>query len=91
MQNGKAVPTLYTVPVVFKLTKEDSASDSTTISFEPQDVLILVDGKEFPTKDLFKLDSNTIEKVEVLKDPSKTAPYGEKGKFGVMLITTKKK
>ena len=53
--------------------------------------MILVDGKEFPTKDLFKLDSNTIEKVEVLKDPSKTAPYGEKGKFGVMLITTKKK
>ena len=91
MQNGKAVPTLYTVPVVFKLTKEDSASDSTTISFEPQGVLILVDGKEFPTKDLFKLDPNTIEKVEVLKDPSKTAPYGEKGKIGVMLITTKKK
>ena len=91
MQNGKAVPTLYTVPVVFKLTKEGSASDSTTISFEPQGVLILVDGKEFPTKDLFKLDSNTIEKVEVLKDPSKTAPYGEKGKNGVMLITTKKK
>ena len=91
MQNGKAVATLYTVPVMFKLDKEGAASDSTIISFEPQGVLILVDGKEFPTKDLFKLDSDTIEKVVVLKDPSKLAPYGEKGKNGVMLITIKKK
>ena len=90
MQNGKAVATLYTVPVMFKLDKEGAASDSTIISFEPQGVLILVDGKEFPTKDLFTIDPNTIEKVEIIKDPEKIAPYGEKGKNGVMLITIKK-
>ena len=90
MQDGKPVPVKYTVPVILH-EHNGEKSDSTIISFNSGGVLILVDGKEFPTKDLFKLDSNTIEKIEVLKDPSKTAPYGEKGKFGVMLITTKKK
>ena len=90
MQDGKPVPVKYTVPVILH-EHNGEKSDSTIISFNSGGVLILVDGKEFPTKDLFKLDPNTIEKVEVLKDPSKTAPYGEKGKFGVMLITTKKK
>ena len=33
MQNGKAVATLYTVPVMFKLDKEGAASDSTIISW----------------------------------------------------------
>lgn len=78
MQDGKAVATLYTIPVMFKLDKEGAASDSTIISFEPQGVLILVDGKEFPTKDLFTIDPNTIEKVEIIKDPEKLLPTGKK-------------
>ena len=91
MQNGKAVPTLYTVPVMFKLDKEGAASDSTKVSFaKEKKPLILVDGKEY-AGDLNAIDPNTIEKIEVWKDPAKTAPYGEKGKNGVILITTKKK
>ena len=52
--------------------------------------LILVDGKEY-AGDINAIDPNTIEQIDVWKDPLKTAPYGKKGKFGVILITTKKK
>jgi TonB-dependent SusC/RagA subfamily outer membrane receptor len=51
--------------------------------------LILIDGK-VSTVDLNTINPNTIEKVEVLKDQSATAVYGDKGKDGVVLITMKK-
>ena len=89
MQDGKAVAVKYTVPIMFNADNEEK-TDSTKIVFNENGVLILVDGKEFPTKDLFTIDPNTIEKVEIIKDPEKIAPYGEKGKNGVMLITIKK-
>ena len=88
-QDGKAVAVKYTVPIMFNADNEEK-TDSTKIVFNENGVLILVDGKEFPTKDLFTIDPNTIEKVEIIKDPEKIAPYGEKGKNGVMLITIKK-
>ena len=67
------------------------ASDSTKVTFaKEKKPLILVDGKEY-AGDINAIDPNTIEQIDVWKDPLKTAPYGEKGKFGVMLITTKKK
>ena len=108
MQDGKAVPTLYTVPVVFRII-ENGKQDSTKVS-EPKPLLLvriiengkqdstkvsepkpllLVDGVEY-TGSLDAIDPNTIEKIEVWKDPAKIAPYGEKGKNGVMLITIKK-
>ena len=88
MQNGKAVPTLYTVPVMFRII-EEGKQDSTKVMLAPKP-LFLVDGKEY-AGDINAIDPSTIEKIDVWKDPSKTAPYGEKGKFGVVLITTKKK
>lgn len=87
MQDGKAVPTLYTVPVVFRII-ENGKQDSTKVS-EPKP-LLLVDGVEY-TGSLDAIDPNTIEKIEVWKDPAKIAPYGEKGKNGVILVTIKKK
>jgi TonB family protein len=51
--------------------------------------LIVIDGK-VSNVDINSIDPNTIEKVEVLKDKSATAVYGDKGKDGVVLITTKK-
>jgi TonB-dependent SusC/RagA subfamily outer membrane receptor len=51
--------------------------------------LIVIDGK-VSNVDPNSIDPNTIEKVEVLKDKSATAVYGDKGKDGVVLITTKK-
>ena len=88
MQNGKAVPTLYTVPVVFRII-EDGKQDSTEVAFAPKP-LVLVDGKEY-TGSLDAIDPQTIERIDVLKDPTSTETYGEKGKNGVILITTKKK
>ena len=36
------------------------------------------------------IDPETIESVNVLKDTEQTEKYGEKGKEGVIIITTKK-
>ena len=67
--------------------------------------LIIVDGVEFnssvsnmdgdfwngisATSRLNDIDPNTIEKIQVLKGLSQTMIYGEKGRNGVILITTK--
>jgi TonB-dependent SusC/RagA subfamily outer membrane receptor len=49
--------------------------------------LYVVDGKE--TKSVESLSPNAIESISVLKDESATSLYGEKGKNGVIIITTK--
>jgi TonB-dependent SusC/RagA subfamily outer membrane receptor len=51
--------------------------------------LILVDGKTFEG-DINSIDQNNVEKMEVLKEASATKMYGNKGKNGVVLVTTKK-
>lgn len=50
--------------------------------------LFVVDGTE--VKSIENLNPEEIEKIEVLKDKSATAVYGDKGKNGVILISTKK-
>ncbi len=52
--------------------------------------LIYINGKKSTKEDLNKLDSNSIEKIEVLKGVEATKKYGEEAKDGVILITTKK-
>lgn len=51
--------------------------------------LIIVDGKE-SFNGMSSIDENNISGIQVLKDASATKLYGEKGKDGVILITTKK-
>ena len=51
--------------------------------------LYIVDGTEI--KSVENLNPEEIERIEVLKDQSATAVYGDKGKNGVILITTKEK
>ncbi len=53
--------------------------------------LFILNGKEISKKEMDELDSKSIEKVEVLKGDSATEKYGDKGKNGVVLITTKDK
>lgn len=53
--------------------------------------LVLIDETEVSTETMNKLDPKQIESITVLKDVSATAKYGEKGKNGVILITTQKK
>ena len=53
--------------------------------------IFILDGKEVTKKVIDELDPDKIEKMEVLKGESATKKYGDKGKDGVILITTKTK
>lgn len=53
-------------------------------------VLFVVDGKIESTEKVKSMDPDIIESVEVLKNESARAVYGEKGKNGVVKVTTKK-
>ncbi len=55
-----------------------------------KDPLIIIDGNRVSTEEIKALDASTIDHVDVLKDKSSTEMYGEEGKNGVILITTKK-
>ncbi len=52
--------------------------------------LFIVDGKEIGKDEYKKLNTDDIESISVLKNKSSVATWGEKGKNGVILITTKK-
>ncbi|MFA5818847.1 MAG: TonB family protein [Bacteroidales bacterium] len=51
--------------------------------------LVIIDGK-ITDVDINSIDLKTVESISVLKDKSATAVFGEKGKDGVIVITTKK-
>ena len=52
--------------------------------------LIIVDGKELENGSLESISPNDIQSVEVIKNNAAVTVYGEKGKNGVVVITTKK-
>lgn len=52
--------------------------------------IIILDGVEISLRDLYDIDINDIERVDVLKDASATALYGEKAANGVIIIERKK-
>ena len=51
--------------------------------------LYILDGKPVSSEKFNKIDPNTIESVNVLKNASATAIYGDRGKYGVIIIETK--
>ena len=53
--------------------------------------LIIIDGQRATAEQVDALDSKTIDHVDVLKDKASIEMYGEAGKNGVIIITTKKK
>lgn len=53
------------------------------------EMLIILNGKEITRKEFKKVSADDIESVTVLKDAAATK-YGDKGKNGVLLVTTKK-
>ena len=52
---------------------------------------IIVDGSPIDNSKLKEIDPKTIDHMEVLKSKVAVEKYGEKGKDGVIIITTKKK
>ncbi|WP_455674014.1 TonB family protein [Phocaeicola sp.] len=103
-QRGQAVKVKYTIPVSFKL-MDGEGTDSIRVIKEGMNVtsivefvnlhyrgeepLILVDGMETDKVGLQKLRSDAINSIEVKKNEEAIAKYGDKGKNGVVLITTK--
>lgn len=63
---------------------------TTTTSKLGSDVLVVLDGIIIPISQLKDIDPKDIESMSVLKDKSATELYGEKGKNGVIIITSKK-
>ncbi len=51
--------------------------------------LIIVDGVETSKEKLFTIDQESIQSIRILRNNSATTLYGEKGKNGVIIITTK--
>ncbi|MEO5909694.1 MAG: TonB family protein [Pelobium sp.] len=89
---------------IFSLEKSDNASlklidhtngnmlTSNKIVFNSKEVpLIYLDGKKIDQEKLNSIDTNTIESINVLKKGPLTEKYGNKGKNGVLIITTKEK
>lgn len=66
----------------------DKGDDETTIDNFHNGVLYVVDGKE--TKNLKGISADDITSITVLKDETARKKYGDKGKRGVIVITTKK-
>lgn len=58
---------------------------------EDEKLLIVVDGEISKEQDLNKLDSANFYSLSILKGEKAKAKYGEKGKDGVIEVTTKKK
>lgn len=71
------------------ITKTTITKTSTAEKFD-KDVLVILDGKEIPKEKMNEIDPKTIESISVLKDKSATDLYGDKGKNGVIEITSKK-
>lgn len=82
-QKGQPVAVRYTAPVVFRLDDDKSGKGE-----EP---LYIVDGKEVTSSIVSALNPDKIRGIQVLKEESSIAQYGEKGKNGVLLITLEKK
>jgi TonB-dependent SusC/RagA subfamily outer membrane receptor len=54
--------------------------------------LFVVNGIVLKRKQIMKLDTSNIARIEILKDiPKAISLYGKRGKNGVILITTKKR
>lgn len=58
-----------------------------TLDMEPAPALVLLDGVEVSDPEM--INPNDIESVQVFKDASECAIYGERGMYGVISITTK--
>src|SRR5690606_11635510 len=79
--------------VVVEVLPISASVDSTKKGLQlqgPQDTpLVVVDGEEISQDAMAKIDPNTIESIDVLKNVKATAKYGDEGKNGVISIRLK--
>ncbi|MFI1770738.1 TonB-dependent receptor plug domain-containing protein [Thalassobellus citreus] len=72
------------------LIKSKSENSKTTTLKLESNALYIIDGKESSAKELEKIHPNNIKSIDVFKDEIATIKYGDKGKNGVIEITTKR-
>ena len=88
---GQAVRVSYTVPINFTLEIQDAGVDSLLkIAGRRNSPLYIIDGKERKAGSTMP-KSEDIATINVLKNEAAIKIYGDKGKNGVVIITTKKK
>lgn len=86
------------VPKALTITATDKAGNKTYTFVQrttektelPKDVLYIIDGKEMQSGSMKDVDPTIIKRIDVLKGDVAVKRYGEKGKNGVVEITTKK-
>lgn len=88
-QKGEAVRVKYVLPINFRL-QDDKKAGSSNASNTSNDPLYIVDGKIVSDAEFKKISPDNIMSINVLKNESAAAAYGEKGKNGVIIITMKK-
>jgi len=76
----------------FRSEKSDTIINPTVKiqSFDSLPPIYIVDGKEIPKQELNKINPSNYKTISVLKGESAIKKYGDKGKNGVVEITTKK-
>ena len=102
MQRGKAVPVKFTVPVTFRLEKQDKAetqsifiSGNANSGKSIENALIIIDDKVASQKEFNALNPQNIERIEVIKKEDSKAQeiFRKYGVFdkkeGVIMIKTK--
>jgi len=96
-QNSKKVSVYYTLPIVFKLNggnKSTENKDNGKLNVKAingkETPLFVLDGKVIPASEASEIRNDNIKEINVLKDQAATAVYGENGKNGVILISSKK-
>ena len=78
------------IPDTVSNVRIDNPAVEWTDAKEIKKPLVIVDGKRVNIDDFKKMDPDFIASVTVLKDQAAVDLYGEEGRDGVMLITTKK-
>lgn len=76
--------------VILITSKAKDKNRKQDINILNKDILVILDGVEMTSEEFNKIDQSSIVKVDVIKDKELLKPYGEKGKNGVMIITTQK-
>ncbi|OAQ37996.1 hypothetical protein A5893_16645 [Pedobacter psychrophilus] len=88
VQNGEKVRVIYTVPIFFQINKKVNFPPPISNDFIEKS-LFLIDGVEYHGSERINIVKNEVSNI--LKGEAATIKYGEKGKNGVIEITTKKK
>jgi len=102
MQDGQNVRVKYNIPISFSLTNDEPPlqgkvqgiqikGNKLTIGESKTKPLYIINGEKQDASKLESIDPNDIATIEVLKDKSATALYGDIAKDGVIIVTTKVK